>query len=68
MDIQAIRFYVNISAYEERSETIKGNNQARKATVIAMYTQSRLVVGATRTAYGPTAAATASTMNQNVGD
>jgi hypothetical protein len=51
-----------------RSETISGNNQASHASVIAMYSHWRLVLGGTRSAYGPTTDARASTTNQNVGD
>jgi hypothetical protein len=56
------------AVYRERSETISGNNQASQASVIAMYSHCRLVLGGTRSAYGPTTDARASTTNQKVDD
>jgi hypothetical protein len=57
-----------IGVYRECSETMSGNNQASKASVIAMYSHWRLVLGGTRSAYGPTTDASASTLNQKLDD
>jgi hypothetical protein len=57
-----------VGTHRERSDAISGNNQASSATVIAMYTHWRLVLGGTRNRYGPTTAAAVNMRNQKVGD